>query len=106
MINKILRKFGFIKIEDIDTYYLDLYPNSIFKEQFDSGKYSELTDRLRKIPEFREYCDWTAIQDTKRFYNANPDEHALIRGAVSRTRHFRSLSTDAVDKKLANQRYL
>lgn len=105
MIDNILKALGVIRISQIDKYFLDLYPDNLFKEQFDSIKYSEMVERIRKIPEFKEYCDWTAVQDTKRFYNANHEEHGIIRGAIGRTRHFRSLGSEDVEKKLPIQRY-
>jgi len=105
MINKILRSFGLIRISDIDKYYLDLYPGVAWKEKFDSVMYDEMLRKMHGIHEFKEYCDWTAIQDTKRYYNATPEEHGMIRGAVSRTRHFRSLCLEAAERKLPIQRY-
>lgn len=105
MVNKLLQVFGLVRISDIDKYFLQLSPGSNWKERFDSVKYDEMILKLRGIPEFKEYCDWTSIQDTKRFYNASMEEQPMIRGAVSRTRHFRSLCLEAAETKLPIQRY-
>ena len=105
MFNKILKFFGLIRICNVDEYWLELTPDSDWKEKFDSSKYDELLRKMRGIHEFKEYCDWTAIQDTKRFYNATTEEQPMIRGAVSRTRHFRSLCLEAAEKKMPIQRY-
>lgn len=105
MLNKILKSFGLVRISNVDKLFLELTPDSSFKEKFDSVKYDDMLIKMRGIQEFKEYCDWTAIQDTKRYYNATVDEQPMIRGAVSRTRHFRSLCLEAAENKLPIQRY-
>jgi len=103
MLDKILAWFGLVRtnrMRDIPINFEENY------KQFDGEKFSILKEKLRANPEFKEYLDWTIVQDIKRFFSAHPSEHQLIRGAITRTRYLRTLCVEEDGKRLPIQRYL
>lgn len=104
-IREVLRRFGYIHKDSLQEEYLNSIDYKLFESKFDSTKLEDMRAKLRGNKEFIEYCDWTVVQDMKRYFNATPQEQPIIRGAEARTRHFRSLCADAQELKLPIKRY-
>jgi hypothetical protein len=116
MFDKILRRLGLVRLsslteEDINAVLLSSIFDRWSREKFPKDAQDEVIDIFRKHPVLKEYFDWSIAQDVKRFYSATPQEQDMIRGAVSRTRYFRTLCVvpreeESKPQKLNLKRYV
>jgi hypothetical protein len=116
MFDKILRRLGLVRLsalteEDVNAALLSGIFDKWGKDRFPKDAQDEVIDILRKHPPLKDYFDWSIAQDIKRFYSATPQEQEMIRGAVSRTRYFRSLcvvpgEVESKPQKLNIKRYI
>lgn len=93
MLDKILGRLGLVRVAVLEE-----------QSQFASENLEDIKSLFQKNPIIREFFNWTIEQDIKRFYSAQDSEHPMIRGAVSRTRYFKSLCVTPEEEKSKSQK--
>lgn len=121
MFHKILRRLGLVRAlpttnEDVVNtilvdYLFSVSPSGPLQERFPEESMAEVRDIFTKHPVLKDFFDWTIMKDVHRFYSAHDSEHPMIRGAISRTRYFRTLCLPPGEKgsmasKLDIKRYI
>jgi hypothetical protein len=121
MLDKVFGWLGFVRAsqvlteKDVDKILVDYLINeSPFAKstgRFSEDSMREVSDLFKKNTVLKEFLDWTILQDVTRFYSASEAEHQLIRGAISRTRYFRTLcvtpeKSESKSQKLNLKRYI
>lgn len=121
MLDKVFGWLGFVRAsqalteKDVNKVLVDFLINeSPFSKntgRFPDDSLREVKDLFKKNNVLKEFLDWTILQDVTRFYSASEAEHQLIRGAISRTRYFRTLcvtteESESKSQKLNLKRYI
>ena len=95
MIDKILNKFGYIRVSSIDEQkIMELYANTVkdFSLDIDDKTKELVIEDMKKIENISELFDAYLVRDMRSYFSAHTDrEREAIRGSYNRTLNFKSL---------------